>query len=166
MISNRLCLCLRCVLRPSYPRFVLIVSPSHRVICSTTSLAPLQRSDRRDELERYLRAPIEDADDPIQWWNDRRALYPRLSQIAIDFLTIPSTSVDVEHLFSKGRLILSHVHSRLSVQTTRALLCLNSWISHGFVKTHDVEAVARFPDVEGDEEPELEEGWDSIVTSI
>ncbi|KAL1684469.1 ectomycorrhizas secreted protein, partial [Schizophyllum commune] len=51
----------------------------------------------------------------------------------------------------------------LSVETTRALLCLNSWVSHGLVKTEDVEAVARLPDVKrGEAEPALEDGWDKI----
>ncbi|KAJ8579392.1 hypothetical protein M405DRAFT_754557, partial [Rhizopogon salebrosus TDB-379] len=66
-----------------------------------------------------------------------------------------------ERIFSRGRLILSHVRSRLSVQTTRALLCLGSWSLLGLVKDKDVTAVTCRPDLEG-EEGELEEGWDDI----
>ena len=33
----------------------------------------------------------------------------------------------------------------------------------GYIKDSDVEVVARMRDVEGDEEEELEEGWDSIL---
>lgn len=69
----------------------------------------------------------------------------------------------MERVFSRGRLILSHVRSRLSAQSTRALLCLGSWSLLGYIKDSDVEAVARMPDIEGDVEEELEEGWDSIV---
>ncbi|KAF8232740.1 hypothetical protein L208DRAFT_1270698 [Tricholoma matsutake] len=63
--------------------------------------------------------------------------------MALDYLTIPgkysyfiffsqtnaslATSVDVKHVFSHGCLILSHVHSWLSAQSTRALICLGSW---------------------------------------
>ena len=74
-----------------------------------------------------------------------------------------ATSVDVECVFSRGRLILSHVQSRLSAQSTRALLCLGSWSLLGYIKDSDVEAVARMPDVEGDVEEELGEGWDRIL---
>ena len=74
-----------------------------------------------------------------------------------------ATSVDVERVFSHGRLILSHVWSRLSAQSTRALLCLRNWSMLGYIKDSDVEVVARMRDVEGDEEEELEEGWDSIL---
>ncbi|KAL1724993.1 hypothetical protein EV714DRAFT_169060, partial [Schizophyllum commune] len=55
-----------------------------------------------------------------------------------------------ERLFSKGRLILMHVCSWLSVQTTRALLCLNSWYKHDLVKMDDVLAVSREAEVKGD----------------
>ncbi|KAG2124845.1 uncharacterized protein EDB93DRAFT_1286612, partial [Suillus bovinus] len=75
---------------------------------------------------------------------------------------ITATSVDVERLFSHGRLVLSHVHSRLNVQSTRALLCLSYWSRLGLVKNEDILAVSNLADVVGDEELELEEGWDQI----
>ncbi|KZV90026.1 hypothetical protein EXIGLDRAFT_559559, partial [Exidia glandulosa HHB12029] len=64
--------------------------------------------------------------------------YPRLSRMAMDYLSIPATSVDVERTFSKGRILLSHIRNRLSAQSTRALLCLNSWIPLNIVKTSDI----------------------------
>ena len=73
------------------------------------------------------------------------------------------TSVDVEHVFSCGCLILSHVRSWLSAQSTQALICLGSWSLLGLVKDGDVLAVGVLDDVKGDEEPELEEDWDCIV---
>ena len=71
----------------------------------------------------------------------------------------------MERVFSRGRLILSHVRSRLSAQSTRALLCLGNWSLLGYIKDSDVEAVAMMPDVEGNIEEELDEGWDSILLS-
>ncbi|KIY48373.1 hATC-domain-containing protein, partial [Fistulina hepatica ATCC 64428] len=117
------------------------------------------------EIEWYLSIDPEDAKDVVKWWLERRALYPHLSQMAIDYLSIPATSVDVEHLFSKGRLILSHVHSRMSVQTTCALMCLNSWSKFGLIRDEDVLAVARSDDVpRGEKEPALKPGWASVST--
>jgi len=69
----------------------------------------------------------------------------------------------MERVLSHSILILSHVQSRLSAQSTCALLCLGSWSLLGYIKNSDVEAVARMPDVEGNVEEELEEGWDSIL---
>lgn len=62
--------------------------------------------------------------------------------------SLAATSVDVERLFSRGRLVLSHTRSRLSVASTRALLCLGSWSLAGLVKDEDVEAVARLDEVD------------------
>ena len=77
-------------------------------------------------------------------------------------INILATSIDVEHLFSCGRLIITHTRSHLSAQMTRALLCLGAWSLLGLVKAEDGLAVAALWDVEGDEEA-LEDGWDSIV---
>ena len=71
-------------------------------------------------------------------------------------------SVDVERVFSHGQLVWSHVRSRLSAQSTRALVCLGSWGLGGLVVDSDVSAVGSLADVEGDEEQELGEGWDDI----
>jgi hypothetical protein len=74
-----------------------------------------------------------------------------------------ATSVDVEHLFSRCRLVLSHVRNGLSAQTTRAILCLGSWSLLGLIKDGDIVAAANLPDLEGDESDyEAEEGWDAI----
>jgi hypothetical protein len=44
----------------------------------------------------------------------------------LDLMVNIATSVDVEQVFSKGRLVLPHVQNRLSVQSTCALLCLGA----------------------------------------
>jgi hypothetical protein len=53
--------------------------------------------------------------------------------MALDFLSIPATSTEVERVFSRGRLLLPYVRNRLSAQSTRALLCLGYWSKAGFV---------------------------------
>jgi hypothetical protein len=78
-------------------------------------------------------------------------------------LSTTATSIYVERLFSRGRLLLSHVRSRLSAESTRALLCLGIWSELGLVKDKDVKKVSELEDVEGDEDIELEDGWDRIV---
>jgi len=69
----------------------------------------------------------------------------------------------VEHVFSHGHILLSHICNCLSVQTTCALLCLGVWSLLGHIKDLDVNAVAVLPDVpEGDEKldygVDIEEG--------
>lgn len=72
-----------------------------------------------------------------------------------------ATSTDVERVFSRGRLLLSHVQNRLSSQSIRALMCLGNWSQLGLVKDKDVHAITMLAEIEEDEE-ELEEGWDAI----
>ena len=64
-------------------------------------------------------------------------------------------------MFSQGWLLLLHVHSRLSVQSMRALLCVGIWSLLGYVNDNNVKAAAVLPVVDGKEE-ELAEDWDSI----
>ena len=72
-----------------------------------------------------------------------------------------ATSTDVERVFSKGRLFLSHVRNRLSVQSTRALMCLGAWSRLGYIKDEDVNMVTADADVI-DQEDELDKDWDRI----
>jgi hypothetical protein len=79
-----------------------------------------------------------------------------------------ATSVDVERVFSQGQIVLSHLRSRLSVQSTRALMCLGVWSRLGYVNDSDIEAVIALPGVPANEKEEaLPVGWDAIdVDSI
>jgi hypothetical protein len=74
---------------------------------------------------------------------------------------ILATSVNVERVFSKGQILLFHLRSRLSVQSTCALMCVGAWSLMGYVKNSDVKAAAVFLEVDGDE-VELDDAWDMI----
>ncbi len=103
---------------------------------------------------------------------------PCLYRMAMDHLSIPgdfflclqmyllttnitATSVDVEQTFSQGRLVLLHVCSHLSVQSTRALLCLTGWSKMGLVSDDNMKSAAVLPEVDGEEE-ELALDWDAL----
>ncbi|KIL54989.1 hypothetical protein M378DRAFT_18356 [Amanita muscaria Koide BX008] len=65
----------------------------------STKLLNAQSNDkgaRVDEITLYLKARTETCNNPIKWWLSQCATYPRLSIMAIDYLMIPATSVDVE----------------------------------------------------------------------
>ncbi|KZV81577.1 hypothetical protein EXIGLDRAFT_590460, partial [Exidia glandulosa HHB12029] len=64
--------------------------------------------------------------------------YPRLSRMALDYLVIPATSVDVERVFSRGRQLLPYNRNRLSAESVRALLCVGAWSRMDFVRDNDV----------------------------
>jgi hypothetical protein len=42
-----------------------------------------------NELDEYLSQTVERVKDPIAWWSDHTAVYPRLSAMALDYLSIP-----------------------------------------------------------------------------
>ncbi|KAG6838295.1 hypothetical protein C0991_000411 [Blastosporella zonata] len=72
-----------------------------------------------NELEHYLSTPTENLhykvngkikiESPLRWWIKHRDTYPRLSRMALDYLSIPATAVDVERVFSAGRQVLSYL---------------------------------------------------------
>ncbi|KAG5634503.1 hypothetical protein H0H81_001717 [Sphagnurus paluster] len=45
-----------------------------------------------DELQLYLSTEVENIIDPIKWWYKKCKTYPRLYQMALDYLTIPSNN--------------------------------------------------------------------------
>jgi len=84
------------------------------------------------------------------------------SRADANFISIEATSTDVKQVFSKGCLVLSHVHNRLSMASTCALMCLSAWSRLVLVREVDIKATASLPDVVG-EEDELESGWDYMT---
>ena len=115
------------------------------------ALKPPETKELEDELARYL-STLQDLNvkDGLRWWYDRKHLYPCLHRMAMDYLSIPgnffffvfainyllihicltATSVDVEQIFSQGRLLLSHVHSRLSVMSSHMFCTRSHLFSH------------------------------------
>jgi hypothetical protein len=128
------------------------------------SLAAPKRSQLRDDLDRFLASDPEDVKDPLKYWYEMKSTYPNLAPMALDYHSIPATSVAVERLFSRGRLILPHVRNGLSTDSIRALLCLGSWSLLGLVRDEDVLSIARLPDAS--HEVEMESGWDKIKINV
>jgi len=121
-----------------------ISSASTNIFDDLPTLQGPEATTLLDELAMYLSTGRDlKVKDGLHWWFEHKHLYPNLSRMAINYLSIPgmsfphlvspllmhivATSVDVERTFSQGRLVLSHVRNRLSVQSTRALLCLGVW---------------------------------------
>jgi hypothetical protein len=117
-----------------------------------------------DELQQYLREPIEKVDHPIAWWLAKASVWPSLARMALDFLAIPATSTDIECTFSHGRLLLLYVCNCLSAKSTRALLCLGYWSNASFVKDDDVLAITheKLEDLEA-QDFEDADGFEALI---
>ena len=42
-----------------------------------------------DEIDCYLATDTEEVGNPLLWWWERRSMYPCLSRMALDYLSIP-----------------------------------------------------------------------------
>jgi hypothetical protein len=45
---------------------------------------------RHNELDKYLQLLVENVKDPLKWWVNNHKVYPNLSQMALDYLSLPS----------------------------------------------------------------------------
>lgn len=79
-----------------------------------------------DPVGDYLKADIVPCDDPIAYWTAVIGLHP-LAQMALDFLSAPAASVDVERAFSRGGLTVSKRRHGLSDESIRSATVLGSW---------------------------------------
>ena len=71
------------------------------------------------EIDEYLRHPVQNVKDPLKWWYANRTLYPNLSRMALDYLSIPGKVVISRHVFQSFILfMISYVDGcRTSVLT-------------------------------------------------
>ena len=88
---------------------------------------------RISELDEYLRHPVESIKDLLARWYNNRFIYPNLSRMALDYLSVPPTSTAVERVFSLGRGLLQYTRNRLSPASICAYLCLGDWCRNGLV---------------------------------
>ncbi|KID93789.1 Ribonuclease H-like protein, partial [Metarhizium majus ARSEF 297] len=90
----------------------------------------------QDELGQYLSEPPVDniayKTDPIAWWRDVGAVrFPRLSYMAVDFLTIASSSAETERDFSSCGRMITPLRCRLRRHIVAMAQCLRSWSKAG-----------------------------------
>ena len=92
---------------------------------------------------------MNDVDNPLQFYNsiltssksaERRAL----ARMALDFLSAPASSTDIERAFSRGGLTVSKRRHSLSDESTRAATVLSSWATvKGLIPEDEIVSVFR-----------------------
>ncbi|GBB91536.1 hypothetical protein RclHR1_01890010 [Rhizophagus clarus] len=84
-----------------------------------------QTGNDNNEIMCYLRCLDElKSTDPLVWWRDHRSSYPILSKLARKYLSIPSTSVPSERLFSDAGNHISAKRTRLAPELVDRILFL------------------------------------------
>jgi hypothetical protein len=93
----------------------------------------------QDEYTRYCGSlPHHDFEDVRDWWlaPEQQAIYPNLSKMALNLLSIPAMSAEPERLFLSCKIIVTDRRNKLLVKVIKALECLRSWYK---VKAFELE---------------------------
>jgi hypothetical protein len=104
-------------------------STSTSIFVQRLSSTRQQRNTNTDELLKYWELADASFDmEPLSWWRAHSTEYPILSKMAQDYLSVQASSVPCEQLFSLAGNVVSKKRNRLDKNTTRACLCLRSWM--------------------------------------
>jgi hypothetical protein len=72
--------------------------------------------------------------DPWRWWlKVGRNKYPTLFKMAVDFLSIPSTSCECERCFSTAGRTIANDRNKLLPSTIEALQLQKNWLKNRVV---------------------------------
>src|SRR5882757_6424682 len=71
---------------------------SSNIFDNLPALSAPKTKELRDELDRYLSTDPEHVIDVLKWWTERKSMFPHLSRMALDYLSIPG-----EFIFTYNR---------------------------------------------------------------
>lgn len=81
----------------------------------------------QDEIMSYLNLGlITVKENSIDWWLNRRNMFPRLANLALKYLIIPATATSSERIFSESGYILNKKRSLLSSDHRDMIIFLNN----------------------------------------
>ncbi|KAM3561796.1 hypothetical protein ARSEF4850_003029 [Beauveria asiatica] len=89
-----------------------------------------------DEYEAWQAQPEygdEGVRDPLEYWHEKRLRYPRLSRMALDFLTVQAMSAECERMFSAAGRMVTPIRASLDAQIIGICQILRSWLRAGIV---------------------------------
>ncbi|CAB5367680.1 unnamed protein product [Rhizophagus irregularis] len=122
-------------IRNNFPDSALSNLPSNNnasIFVQRLSSVRQQRNSNTDELLKYWESADASFDiEPLSWWHAHSTEYPILSKMAQSYLSVQASSVPCEQLFSLAGNVVSKKRNRLDEDTTRACLCLRSWMIEG-----------------------------------
>ncbi len=90
-----------------------------------------------DEFDSYINALPTDFSnnqhDCIPWLRSRSNLWPGITQHALDLLSIPAMSAELERVFSSAKLTVTSVRNALSDETLEVLEILRYWYTRNII---------------------------------
>lgn len=118
-----------------------------------------------DEYKDWIGKPQEADDvDPLQYWAKEpiSSLYPNLSRMALDILSIPCMSDEPERIFSLSGHLIAPRRSRLKPDIIEASECLGNWDRKGILRIGD-HGLRRETKEVPDEEEVVEQSEDMAI---
>ncbi len=98
--------------------------------------AQMPRIDH-DEFDSYISGIRTDfgasSHDCIPWLRSRQNLYPGITQYALDLLSIPAMSAELERVFSSAKLTATPLRNGLSDKTMEVLELLRYWYTRNVI---------------------------------
>jgi hypothetical protein len=88
---------------------------------------PPEAIQQQDEVAIYLSEPVRPVEDPVRWWMENKARFPRLSQLAMEVLSIPPCSTECERCFSEARCALGQQRQSTGWETLGRIQCIKNW---------------------------------------
>jgi hypothetical protein len=82
------------------------------------------------------------ANNPISYCLSMRDRFPNLSRIALDVLSIPTSSCNTERMFRELGDLLKPWRRAISPQLLAAIQCVRPWLKAGFKRADDRVAAA------------------------
>jgi hypothetical protein len=77
--------------------------------------------------------------NPLEYWANRQHRYPRLSKMAMDFLTIQPMSAEYDRVFSSAGKMITFDRGRLDAATIGICQVLRSWYMAGVLPKDDTK---------------------------
>ncbi|KAG8714874.1 hypothetical protein FRC11_006707 [Ceratobasidium sp. 423] len=109
-------------------------------------LFDLNQALETDNMQAYLSSPvlseeaIEEQGGLLKYWDKKLKTCPRVARMALDYLTIPASSVDPTRTFSGGPINTNGLEKHVNHNTFRAMMSIGSW--WGTPVLRDINTVA------------------------
>ena len=103
-----------------------------------------KRSASQNEYEDYIaEKSIDISDSSLFWWlsKTQRECWSKLSQMAIDVLSISAMSAEPEWVFSGAWHTISWKRMKLDEKTIEKTECLKSWMHSGLTREIETECL-------------------------
>lgn len=87
----------------------------------------------KSELDLYLEDPLlprEEELDILSWWRLNKSIYPTLSRVACDILSMPLSTLSADSVFDTEIRKMDSYRSSLKSFTIQALFCAKDWLHY------------------------------------